>query len=122
MQAFPALMGRCWTRRGRPGRPLAWATSPPGGETLSPETRHGPLGLELQAMPRAPGHAGLAAPQLQRLRSVLGFVGRLLSPRPFGFRSAVDPRLSSASFPSAMGLLHALLRRTGRWRQSEAVL
>src|SRR5262245_48361029 len=29
--------------------------------------------------------------------------------------------MSSASFPSAMGILHELLRRTGRWRQSGAV-
>ena len=36
----PALIGRCWTRRGRPGPPLACATSPPGGETLSPEALH----------------------------------------------------------------------------------
>src|SRR5207249_10023448 len=50
--------------------------------------------------------------------SVLGFIGRLLFPRPFGVREAVDPRISSESYPSAMGMLHALLRRTGRWRQS----
>ena len=29
---------------------------------------------------------------------------------------------SSASFPSTMGILHELLRRTGRWRQSGAAL
>jgi hypothetical protein len=45
-------------------------------------------------------------------------LGRRLFPRPFGFREAVDPRISSASYPSTMGMLHALLRRTGRWRQS----
>ena len=54
--------------------------------------------------------------------TVLGFVGRLLFPRPFEFRLAADPRMSSESFPSAMGMLHELLRRTGRWRQSGAVL
>src|SRR6266851_8954167 len=75
-----------------------------------------------QALQLSPWHAGLAAPRFQRLLSVLGFVGRLLSPRPFGFREAADPRISSASFPSAMGMLHKLLRRTGRWRQSAAVL
>src|SRR5215475_10128482 len=76
------------------------------------------MGIGLQAIPLSPCHAGLAEQQFQRLLSVLGFIGRLLSPRPFGFRLAVDPRISSESCPSAMGMLHVLLRRTGRWRQS----
>ena len=66
-------------------------------------------------MQLSPCHAGLAEQQFQRLLSVLGFVGRLLFPRPFEFRLAADPRMSSESFPSAMGMLHELLRRTGRW-------
>ena len=41
-------------------------------------------------------------------------------PRPFELRCAADPRMASASFPSVMGMLHDLLRRTGRWRQSAA--
>src|SRR5215471_9510097 len=71
-------------------------------------------------MQLSPCHAGLAEPQFQRLLSVLGFVGRLLSPRSFEFRLAADPRISSESYPSMMGMLHELLRRTGRWRQSAA--
>src|SRR5437899_13081358 len=78
------------------------------------------MGLGLQARPLSPGHAGLAAPPYPRLRAVRGGVGRLWSPRPFALRFAVDPRISSASFPSVMGMLHALLRRTGRWRRSPA--
>ena len=76
------------------------------------------MGIGLQAMQLSPCHAGLAEQQFQRLLSVLGFVGRLLFPRPFEFRLAADPRMSSESFPSAMGMLHELLRRTGRWRAS----
>ena len=76
------------------------------------------MGIGLQAVELSPCHAGRAEPQLQRLLSVLGFVGMLLFPRPCGSREAADPRISSASYPSAMGMLHALLRRTGRWRQS----
>jgi hypothetical protein len=75
------------------------------------------MGIGLQAMQLSPCHAGLAEQQFQRLLSVLGFVGRLLFPRPFEFRLAADPRMSSESFPSAMGMLHELLRRTGRWRR-----
>jgi hypothetical protein len=84
--AFPALLGRCWTRRGRSGRPLPWVTSPPRSQTLSREALHRPIGLGLQAVELSPCHAGLAEPQCQRLLSVLGFVGRLLFPRPFGSR------------------------------------
>src|SRR5262250_2805800 len=78
------------------------------------------MGIRLQAMQLSPYHAGLAEPQFWRLLSVLGFVGRLLSPHPFEFRLAADPRISSESFPSVMGMLHELLRRTGRWRPSGA--
>src|SRR5207245_5202476 len=86
------------------------------------EALHGPMGIGLQAVELAPCHAGLAGQRFQRLLSVLSFVGRLLSPRPFALRLAADPRMSSASLPSAMGMLHELLRRTGRWRQSAARL
>ena len=65
--AFPALLGRCWPRSARSGRPLAGATRPPGSETLSPEALHGPMGLGLQAVELSPGHAGLAEPRCQRL-------------------------------------------------------
>ena len=65
------------------------------------------------AMSRGARRATVAASS-----AVPGFVGRLLFPCPFGFREAADPRISSESFPSAMGMLHKLLRRTGRWRQS----
>src|SRR6266581_1128809 len=78
------------------------------------------MGIGLQAVELSPCHAGLAGQRFQRLLSVLSFVGRLLSPRPFEFRLAADPRMSSESLPSAMGMLHELLRRTGRWRQSAA--
>src|SRR5437867_657176 len=78
------------------------------------------MGSGLQAMQLSPCHAGLAEPRLQRLISALGCVGRRLSPCPFGLREAADPRISSASFPSTMGMLHKLLRRTGRWRPSPA--
>src|SRR5262249_3290023 len=84
--AFPALIGRGWTRRGRSGRPLPWATSPPRGQTLEREALPGPLGIGLQAVELSPCHAGLAAPPLQRLLSVLGCVGRRWFPRPFGTR------------------------------------
>jgi hypothetical protein len=84
--ALPARMGRCWTRRGRTSRPLAWATRPSGAATLAPEALHGPPGIGLQAIQRSPGHAGLAAPQFPRLLSVLGFLGRLLFPPPVGSR------------------------------------
>src|SRR5919204_4174453 len=80
------------------------------------------MGIGLEAIQLSPCHAGLAEQRFQRLLSVLGFVGRLLSPRPFAFRLAADPKMSSESFPSVMGMLHELLRRTGRWRQSGAVL
>src|SRR5712691_10973026 len=49
------------------------------------------MGIGLQAIQLSPCHTGLAEPQFQRLLSVLGFVGRLLSPRPFEFRLAADP-------------------------------
>ena len=45
--AFPALSGRGWTRRGRSGRPLPWATSPSRCQTLSREALHRPLGIGL---------------------------------------------------------------------------
>jgi hypothetical protein len=76
------------------------------------------MGIGLQAIQLSPYHAGLAEQRFQRLLSVLSFVGRLLSPRPFGVRLAADPRMSSESFPSAMGMLHELLRRTGGFRTS----
>jgi hypothetical protein len=44
------------------------------------------MGIGLQAVELSPCHAGLAEPQFQRLLSVLGFVGMLLFPRPFGSR------------------------------------
>src|SRR5262249_31773413 len=91
-----------------------------GVERLATGPLNGPMSLALQPVELRPSHAGFPEPRCQRLLSVLGFVGRRVSPRPFGFREAVDPRLSSASYPSAMGMVHALLRRTGRWRQSAA--
>ena len=60
-------MGRGWTRSGRSGRPRPWATSPPRGQTLEPEALHRPMGIGLQAVELAPGHAGLAEPRCQRL-------------------------------------------------------
>src|SRR5881398_1079971 len=79
------------------------------------------MGIGLQAVELAPCHAGLTGQRLSRLLSVPGLSGRRVSPCPFGCREAADPRISSASFPSTMGMLHELLRRTGRWRQSAAV-
>jgi hypothetical protein len=67
MHAFPALIGRCGTRRDRSGRPLACATSPPGSSTLEPEALHGPMGIGLQVGELSPCHAGLAEPRCQRL-------------------------------------------------------
>jgi hypothetical protein len=118
--ACAARRGRCGTRSGHPSRPRAWAPRPPGGERRAPGTLHGPRGRGRPALPLSPWHTGRAAPQLPRLRSGLGRLGRLVSPGPCGCRCAVAPRLSSASCPSAMGLLQARLRRTGRWRQSGA--
>src|SRR5712691_6252548 len=92
-------MARCWTRRGRAGRPLVLAKSPPGAETLAPEALHCSHGIGLQAIKRSPGHAGLAEPRFPRLLSVLGFAGRLVSPGPFGFREAADPRIFLCILP-----------------------
>ena len=44
------------------------------------------MGIGLQAVELSPCHAGLAEPWCKRLPSVLGFLSKRLSPRPFGFR------------------------------------
>src|SRR2546426_2675280 len=77
--------------------------------------------MGLHAVELAPCHAGLTEPRFPRLRSALGWSGRRVSPYPFGRREALDPRISSASCPSAMGMRHALLRRTRSWRRSASV-
>jgi|RhiMetdeSRZDD1v2_1073273.scaffolds.fasta_scaffold151469_3 hypothetical protein len=70
------------------------------------------MGIGLQAVELSPCHAGLAEPRFPRLLAVPGFVGMRLFPGPFWVREVADPRISSASFPSAMEMGHKLLRRT----------
>src|SRR5262249_1668516 len=99
---------------GKLGDPEVYSSVPPSSVK---RIRLSVMWRTLQAVELSPCHARLAEQWFQRRLSTLGFIGRLLSPRPFEFRLAADSRISSESFPSAMGILHELLRRTGRWRQ-----
>jgi hypothetical protein len=117
-QALSALLARRGTRRGRSGRPACLGDESPGrcdagarGPTMT--TWHGTAGRLAVARSRGSRRATLSASA-----AVLGVLGLLWFPRPVGSREAVAPRISSASYPSTMGMLQALLRRTGRWRQS----
>jgi hypothetical protein len=92
-------------RSGRPDVRLARRSGPPG--TAGHGTVRHPAGASSRGSCRTTGAAASTVP---------GWLSLLGSPRPCGGRSAVAPGSSYASYPSAMGMWHALLRRTGRWR------